>query len=781
MAEWYEDQSFLKGLDEKTPPISGPAPTPAPTPGKTEWFNDDKFLKGLDGPQIPEEKPSYGEIAKTKFKEGLAGAMRMYEIPSRPILEKTGLAAPGTFASEQLTPTKEEEERTHMRGIPGEVLGGFAGLPGAFAKYGPLMALAPESILGTALLGGGEEAAEELAGGKKLSPLEIIEQAATLGIFKGIEPLGKAARMGILAGTFSVPAFAQTYSQTKDVVQSLKAGISPAIVGGAMGLMGGGKEERPIPRPGEGEPLQIPTIPESRYQMGTPGYPKPEELPHPIVPYRGGEPPMDMVWNPETRTFETPEMAPEAVTPPTPAPTPPQEVKAPEAPVKPPTDKQMATIRGQADKLDGLSIDMIKRWTGLGTKRANAILEDLVNKGEIVPGGPDSRFPWKFKEEPSTLPPDFKTGFIPGTYKDKLSKEFNDIINKRFPDDEGRKELEREVAGLYFAVEHGQPGKRIFIAAGRVGEGSNLDVMGEASTYPEFISKNKLTRKTTLRALEKGIRGEKLGKAEEDIYIKARLEGREAIAERKAQDERYDKEYSEILGRKPELTNPELTNHFDDEIMGLEEDLRENYTDSEINTAIEEATKNLPAEGTPTEIADLEREIRSLLPKVEPPTPEIPKVEGLTYIGKDTGIPEGMALEPNHHFNITEEAAAKAGVPDAEGATITTTDISPDNLKKMMDAKIEEFRKAGPALSPTVKDQYALPGIKQGLEMKGAKEGVTPTLEGTPLGEAARKAEIEILDKNLFILHLPYQTLLFYNTTDCFNIHINYLQQVYSF
>ena len=54
-----------------------------------------------------------------------------------------------------------------------------------------------------------------------------------------------------------------------------------------------------------------------------------------------------------------------------------------------------------------------------------------------------------------------------------------------------------------------------------------------------------------------------------------------------------------------------------------------------------------------------------------------------------------------------------------------------------------------PELSPTAKDQFALPGIKQGLEMKGAKE-VTPTLEGTPLGEAVRKAEIEKAQPKLF-------------------------------
>ncbi len=53
-----------------------------------------------------------------------------------------------------------------------------------------------------------------------------------------------------------------------------------------------------------------------------------------------------------------------------------------------------------------------------------------------------------------------------------------------------------------------------------------------------------------------------------------------------------------------------------------------------------------------------------------------------------------------------------------------------------------------PILSPTAKDQFALPGIKQGLEMRGAKE-VTPTLEGTPLGEATRKAEMERVQPRL--------------------------------
>ena len=51
------------------------------------------------------------------------------------------------------------------------------------------------------------------------------------------------------------------------------------------------------------------------------------------------------------------------------------------------------------------------------------------------------------------------------------------------------------------------------------------------------------------------------------------------------------------------------------------------------------------------------------------------------------------------------------------------------------------------APSPTRKGETLLPGMKVGLEMKGGKE-VTPTLEGTPLMEAAIKTEKEKVQPN---------------------------------
>lgn len=58
------------------------------------------------------------------------------------------------------------------------------------------------------------------------------------------------------------------------------------------------------------------------------------------------------------------------------------------------------------------------------------------------------------------------------------------------------------------------------------------------------------------------------------------------------------------------------------------------------------------------------------------------------------------------------------------------------------------------APSPTRKGETLLPGMKVGLEMKGGKE-VTPTLEGTPLMEAAIKTEKEKVQPNLQVSKSP--------------------------
>jgi hypothetical protein len=694
---------------------------PPPSGGQKTSYSDPLDPLGL-GPE--EKKPSYLEAAKVGFKGGLSGAMKMYEIPSRSILEKTGLAAPGTFGSELLKPSEEEEKRVGELGIPGEIVRGVAGLPGAFAKYGPLMAAAPESIFGTALLGGAEEAAEQLAAGKKLSPLEIVEQAITLGIFKGIEPLGRAARMGILAGTFSVPAFAQTYAQTKDLTQSLKSGIAPAIIGGGMGLMGGKRgEERPIPRPGEGEPLQIPTIPESRYQMGAGGYPIPEELPHPIVPYRPGGPMVDTgeffqatsvpprpppafglprpgeehygpiapFWPDRTeesglphppvpfepritpfRPTEAPLGPPEAGKPPTPTLTPPPEAKAPEAPLKPLTDSQMAIIRREAEKVGGVSTDLIKRWSGVGTKRAAAALEDLVNKGEIEGAGPDSKFPWKFKvPEPTPAAKEFYDAVGEITKRSRLpviikpsGQDLIDIVKKMGGLNPGDHNIDRK--GLF---ESGMYGKAGLL---RKSQKMTLDEMREDILAEARLNPN-------------------IGTDELKEMIESQLENRRLIAKAK--------------GRGVEIPN----------INKMTEGELDEYYDQQYDRA---------------------RTFRD--------DPTLSK-EGLNYIGADTGVPPGVPV--NHHFNIAEEAANKAGVPEATGATISTTDISPDNLKKAMAAKLEEFKASKP--SPTRAGEQLLPRMRVGLEMKGAKEGAAPTLEGTPLAEAARKAELEKVQPKL--------------------------------
>ena len=368
----------------------------------------------------------------------------------RGILERTGLAAPGTFASELLKPTEEEEKRVGELGIRGQIVRGVAGLPGAFAKYVPLMAAAPAGIIGTGLTFAGERAAEELAAGKKPSPAQLGEEAIIGGIFRGIEPLGRLARAAILSGTFSTQAFGETYAQTKDLKRSLEAAVAPGVIGAGLGAMGKGRPgERPIPRAGEEEIRQIPPIPESRYQMGTPGWPRPEGLPYPVVPYGRGGPIAEMVWNPRTQRFETgdyfkvepggpsepppigppgeltwtstgspppppdwvregrefppPQYPPipyiprptgrpsEPIIPPTPTPTPPPIPKTPGVAMMPATDRQMTTVRENAADIGGLSIDLIKRWTGLGTKRANAILEGMASAGEIersLPGEP---------------------------------------------------------------------------------------------------------------------------------------------------------------------------------------------------------------------------------------------------------------------------------------------------------------------------------------------------------------------------------------------------------
>lgn len=99
---------------------------------------------------------------------------------------------------------------------------------------------------------------------------------------------------------------------------------------------------------------------------------------------------------------------------------------------------------------------------------------------------------------------------------------------------------------------------------------------------------------------------------------------------------------------------------------------------------------------------------------------------------------KGEIPKPEPKVEISPEIQLEKAYSDA----ISETPVDLGKVKALKTALNQ------PELSPTAKDQFALPGIKQGLEMKGVKE-VTPTLEGTPLMEAAQKAKVEKLQPRL--------------------------------
>jgi hypothetical protein len=299
---------------------------------------------------------------------------------------------------------------------------------------------------------GAEAAAEKLSEGAKLSPRELAEEGGIGAVFGLLDqvPGGRAARAAMLSGTFSFQAFADTFGQTKDLGTSLKAAIAPGVIGAGLGAISRGPEARALPEPtdfgalgirpeprplyaGMGPRPGVPLEPERFRVSREPGRPLRGEYPgvpteplpipereYPFVTrrrltypegaqYVAGEPqaisPEGFVYKQVTprayREGPTPTtplepLGPEKPGPPTPTP--------PEAPERPPgpdfglSEKQIGAVRENAAKIDGgISIDLIKRWAGIGTKRASETFEKMVEAGEIVPGGPESAFPYKLK------------------------------------------------------------------------------------------------------------------------------------------------------------------------------------------------------------------------------------------------------------------------------------------------------------------------------------------------------------------------------------------------
>ncbi len=697
------------------------------------------------GPQ--EKEPSYLEAAKTGLKEGLVSAARMFELPIRPIV-KYGFPKVGinvrpeqVLPSELLKPSEEEERRAGELGIPGQIVRGLGSLPGAALKYGPLMALAPAGIIPTAATFATERGLEELEAGKPIPEIgkAAVEEGIIGGVFRGIEPLRRAARSAILGGTFSIQAFADTYAQTKDMTQSLKAAIAPGVIGAGMGLLGEKREERPIPRPGE--PLQIPTIPESRYEMGTPGYPPPKDLPYPVTPYRAGEPPMDMVWNPKTGRYEPGDFfGYETGTP------------GPEPNVSP----QLPYFRGLPQP--GMGEEGTWRqnqktgewYQDLGRRNAPiepSIVPDWIKEGREFPPPeypPVIYDPLNLRSEapkiPGTVPPgrtippeekgqmaliaplsDSQMAIlrqegerIGGLSRDLIMR-WAKVGSKRadatlealrasdqiVPTDPGdrfpwkfKERIELPGDRLRYAGEIRE--LRNFIASGEPGlkKGAETgETVSWSSSYPTFIRDKGWTKGKALNAIDRGMRGDDFKGVPnlKEIWEATKMEAKGIFKDR-VREQREARRVA-IRETDPRLDKPEtiksLTDTFDDEIMGFREELKdEGWSEETISRAIEDVRARIESEEAPPDFESVKQ-------------------------------------------NLSEEL-----------------DRKPE--KVIPEVETEATPKEPPELSATAKNQFALPGIKQGLEMAGAKEGVAPTLEGTPLMEAARKAEIERVQPGLF-------------------------------
>jgi len=706
------------------------------------------------GPE--EKKPSYLGAAKTGFKSGLSSLMKMYEIPSRSLLEKSGLAAPGTFASELLTPSKEEEESLGKLGIPGQIAAGVGSLPPSAVKYGTLGAI-PGGPLATAATFAGERAAEDVSSGKKVSPVELGEEAAIGGIFKGIEPLGRAAKAGILAGTFSTQAFGETLAQTGDINAALKAAVAPGVMGAGMGLLGGKGEKKKTDQPNVGPKIpgqpnfeQGPSQAPSDFYSNRPGpefynRPFPYEGPYPLSLYKSPQAglPIDMVLNPKTGKYEpgdyfqasskyrdfeplptglppgrsepplalpggpgftfenTPEPAPSTILKPGAFPKgyevtfdeqgkpvyPPgrpnliseapktektapatkplrQEEKATQGAAAPLSDTQMEQVLTQAKKVGGLSLDLVKRWAGVGTKRANAILQTLKDNGEITIGGKG-----KMAYELAKSPKEIMLG-LKG--RKKAAESFDPLNWVREKGGINPNDRSADVRSLS-QKESGFKGKQAIVReGGRFSDelaqewnwetGQNLST-DEFSDMLKSLAENK----------ERGVgRGLAPGASNEAIEAYIRKETRAS--------ERYDK-----FTEDPDLLNEDtyqgLTNNLEEEIFSFRKDA-ERYGISEDDT---------------------ERTIAAARERVE-----------------NAAIP-----------------------PDIEGIRKALSEELTTALKP------EEITPPS-AISPTRKGETLLPGMKVGLSFPSSKIDSKPTLADSPLMQAAIKAEIDEVQPKLF-------------------------------
>ena len=376
----------------------------------------------------------------------------------------------------------------------------------------------------------------------------------------------------------------------------------------------------------------------------------------------------------------------------------------------------MDTIRTQGKETGGLGIAMVQRimsnWgERVSVIKAKEVIDYLQATGEIEPkvGGGPATFPYTFTDKvpektpapaPVPIPAEPVVAELPAKERPFESatqrgiRELNEVIDKRFPDraDVSKEPwVLRQIAEMWGEVHEGAAGRRIFLEDKKVGQGTNMKVIGEPSTYPEWFKNQEWGKDKVLMTIDKLIKGGKLGKLEERIADAMREEATKRFEKYKVEETDFlaqEKERKQIFDKDPDFLKDEtfddLTKTLDNEIISIDERL-----------------------------ASLREELN-----VKGATPQ----EILEAVNKEREA-HGVKEEPTNLQEIKE----------------SLTEPTPEPAKELVKP---------PELSPTEKGQFKLPGMKIGVGERPSAE--TPTLEGTPLAEAARKAELEKVQPKLF-------------------------------
>jgi hypothetical protein len=248
--------------------------------------------------------------------------------------------------------------------------------------------------------------------------------------------------------------------------------------------------------------------------------------------------------------------------------------------------------------------------------------------------------------------------------------------------------------------------------------------------------------------LPKGVEGTGLGStndAEGNIYLRKDL-SRQGFQRALDHELRHHKEkgfeetvnLADMVGKQPwEMTKKEFVDRSIDPSNPegtLDKKTARSLHQYEVQDAVE---KGKPV--SPEVLADYP-DLQSLATQAIPPTAQHLELMPEEYpeIDKVAVMQDGKVYTDSVHGQIIADEGLDPEKAISGYTMKKTGEFVPAEKIEGAPAPIAPIEK--PALSPTAKDQFALPGIKQGLEMKGAKEGATPTLEGTPLGEAGKAA-----------------------------------------